>query len=173
MQKIFKKEKVTFGILLILLIIIAELAIHYFAIPGWPAFAVMVFFFLGHANKKIIKEILFGGVFGITCCVLSHNFNLLFGTITSDFTAKVIFVCIFVFSIVLFKDVLPVIFNDYAFMFFLISSLAGAYNNPILIAGVELVGGSFLIAGVILIKGVLKRNEHGVQSEVVYKKEHI
>ena len=58
-----------------------------------------------------------------------NRHKIIFGLLLI-FPAQVLFVAIFVASIVLLKDTLPFLFNDYAFMFFIVSALAAKGPNP-------------------------------------------
>jgi hypothetical protein len=165
MKNIFTRHRILFGILLIALIIAAEFAFHYSELPAWPAFLGMIFFFLGKRDVKLIAPILAGGLFGILCSFLIVPFKAAFGTTLGDsFNALVFFVAVFVLCIVLFKDALPLLMNDYAFMLFLVSSIAfraekgfnpagvpGVGHAPLFLMwmSIALIGGGILIAGVI------------------------
>jgi len=61
------------------------------------------------------------------------------------------FIGLFVYSIVLLKDFLPYIFNSYAFMFFLVGSLARPTANVswYVWMGIELIVGSIFILGIL------------------------
>lgn len=164
MGEVFGKYRVSFAVLLVALIMVGELFFHHFELPAWPAFMVMVFFFLAHANPAEAKNILAGGAFGIVCAVLSRLTVENVGPALGDpFYAVLLFVAIFVTSIVLLKDAIPLLFNDYAFMFYLVSAniakaagvnlLAAAY--PLTLLGVQLIGGTIFILGILLIKKIL------------------
>jgi hypothetical protein len=165
MKNIFTLHRILFGILLIALIIAAEYTFHYTGLPAWPAFMGMIFFFMGKRDVKLIPPILAGGLFGILCGFLIVPFKAAFGETLGDaFNALVLFVAVFVMFIVLFKDAVPLIMNDYAFMLFLVSSIAfraekgfnpagspGVGHAPVFITWmcIALIGGVILIVGVI------------------------
>jgi hypothetical protein len=165
MKNIFTRHRILFGILLIALIIATEYTFHYNKLPAWPAFMGMIFFFMGKRDVKLIAPILAGGLFGILCGFLIVPFKAAFGEpLGGAFNALVLFVAVFVIFIVLFKDALPLLMNDYAFMLFLVSSLAyraekgfdpagtpGVGHAPLFLTwmGIALIGGGILIAGVI------------------------
>lgn len=158
MDKIFNKEKTYYVLLLLCLIIAAEIAINIFHIPGWPMFCCMVFFILGEKDVKIIKEILIGSVFGILLVLSLHGTIVIFESVLGEFIIKIVFICIFIACIAFFHQVLPSIFNDYAFMFFIIGNLARVHENPFTIIAIDLIGGGLLIAGVYLIKKISSRS---------------
>jgi hypothetical protein len=173
MKNIFTRHRILFGILLIALIIAAEFTFHYNELPAWPAFLGMIFFFLGKRDVKLIAPILAGGLFGILCAFLIVPFKAAFGAPLGDaFNALVLFVAVFVMCIVLFKDSIPLLMNDYAFMLFLVSSIAFRAEKGFNPAGspgeghapdflmwmcVALIGGGVLIAGVIGISRLADR----------------
>jgi hypothetical protein len=95
-------------------------------------------------------NILIGGLAGIVCVVLIDQFKLAAVPYLGEEAAKLAFIGLFVYSIVLFKDAVPYVFNSYAFMFFLVAALAGgAKGKPWTWMGVELVFGGIFIAGVL------------------------
>ncbi|HOW82523.1 MAG TPA: DUF1097 family protein [Spirochaetota bacterium] len=151
-MKNFKKNLV-FGFLLVAFIIVFEIALARLGLPAWPAFMVMIFFFVAHEDLKAAPGILVGGLAGIACVVLVKQFVHLLGPAIGHETAKLLFIGIFVYSIVMLKDSIPYVFNSYAFMFFLVSALAAQVpgSNPYVWMGVELVVGAVFIAGILAI----------------------
>ena len=143
MAKIFKKEILIFCVLLLALIMIGELALDLNHFATWPAFMVMVFFFMSHMNIKEAPAILIGSFFGLCNLILIKYWYgitvpLLGGdmakytapnTVEAMFHAKLIYIAVFVSAIVFLKDVLPKIFNNYAFMFFIVAGLASTGNT--------------------------------------------
>lgn len=119
-----RKERLVFGVYLIGLIIAIELLLHHFHLPTWPVFLVMIFFFEAHMDKQRAPHLIMGAVVGIACYVLTVQFVELTGPHIGIATARLVFICLAVYSIVAFGEVLPMVFNNYAFMFFLVSGLA-------------------------------------------------
>ena len=68
------KNKLIFGILLIILIAIAEIVCGHFKLPLWSAFMVMIFFFVVHEDKKLIPNIVIGGLFGMANLIIIKAF---------------------------------------------------------------------------------------------------
>ena len=164
MNKIFNKEKTSYVLLLLSLIIIAEIVVYVFQIPSWPMFCCMVFFILGEKDTKKIKDIMVGSLFGILTVLLLHGAigiaePIFGGAGIGEFLIKIIIVCIFVACIAFFHEILPYIFNDYAFMFFIIGNVAKVYENPLTILLIDLIGGGFMIAGVFAIKTLLNKKK--------------
>jgi hypothetical protein len=173
MKNIFTRQRILFGLLLVALIMAMEIPLHYGKWPAWPAFMGMIFFFLGERETCKILPILAGGLFGIACGYLIVPFKAaLAAPLGGEFEAQLLFIAVFVLAIVFFKEVLPAILNDYAFMLFLVSALAYRGElaaNPAGISGtahltlvftwmcIELIGGGILIAGVVGITRLLER----------------
>jgi hypothetical protein len=151
MDKIFTKQNALFGFLLVVFIIIFEIALPRLGLPAWPAFMVMIFFFIAHEDVKLAPDILIGGLAGIVCVVLVKEFMAAFEPAVGGEAARLTFIGLFVYAIVMLKDAIPYVFNSYAFMFFLVAALAGrAPNpNPYVWMGVEFVVGGIFIAGII------------------------
>jgi len=150
MVKIFTSRSVLFGFLLVAFIIVFEIILARLHLPAWPAFMVMIFFFVVHEDLRQTPHILIGGLTGIVCVVLIEDFMHLLGPSVGMEAAKLAFIGLFVYAIVLLKDALPYVFNSYAFMFFLVSALAARQPDPApyVWMGVELVVGAIFIAGI-------------------------
>ena len=164
MGKILTKKSVLFGFFLIVFIIIFEIILAALSLPAWPAFMVMIFFFVAHEYTKQGPPIVIGGLAGILCAVLSEIFIDFLMPIMGHEAAKLLFIGLFVYAIVLLKDTIPYVFNSYAFMFFLVSAIARptATVSPIVWMAVE------LIVGIIFILGILSINR--IVSAILQKK---
>lgn len=156
-----RKERLIFGVYLILLIIAIELVLHHFHLPTWPVFLVMIFFFEAHMDKGRAPHLLLGALVGIACYVLTVQFVELLGPIIGVSTARLIFICLAVYSIVAFGEILPMVFNNYAFMFFLVSGLAAQVSvadpTPLLWMLMALIGGMTVIGGILGIGKIMGR----------------
>jgi hypothetical protein len=167
MGKLFSKQGVLFGFLLVAFIIAFEIILARLKLPAWPAFMVMIFFFVVHEDAKLTPNILIGGAAGIICAILIKKFIVVLEPLMGAEAAKLLFIGLFVYSIVLLKDAIPWIFNSFAFMFFLVAALAGHAPNPdpYLWIGVELIVGGIFIAGILginrLVALLLKEGEKG------------
>jgi len=166
-------QRLLFGVFLLVLIIIGEIVFHIFHLPGWPAFMVMIFFFVEHMDVKKIPEILVGGMVGLLSVVLLGIVVPVLAPSIGRFPAIVSFVVVAVYLIVAFGEILPIVFNNYAFMYLTVgASMAGVQKmlaaleakvpgleitlgppNPFMWIAIELVGGAIFIAGII---GILK-----------------
>ncbi len=153
------KERLLFGVFLLVLIVIIELVLHQLHLPTWPAFLVMIFFFETHMDRSRAPHLILGGLVGILCYVLTVEFVAALAPVLGEATARLVFICLVVYAIVAFGEMLPMVFNNYAFMFFLVSGLAaqvaGVDPEPWLWIGVELIGGALVILGVIAIGKIM------------------
>ena len=157
MDKIFTKKGVLFGFLLVAFIIVFEIILASLSLPAWPAFMVMIFFFVVHEDLRQTPHILIGGLTGIVCVVLIEDFMHLLGPSVGMEAAKLAFIGLFVYAIVLLKDAIPYVFNSYAFMFFLVSAIArpSATVSPFVWMAVELVVGVIFILGILGINRIV------------------
>lgn len=148
MSQFFPKSKMLYTIVILLTIVVGEMILHPNHWDTWPAFACMVFFFCVHRDFKQGPNILIGGAFGILQIYL---IKLWYGvsvpwfggdmskytdphTQHALFTSKLIYILIFVFLIVLLKDAIPLLFNDFTFMFFIIAGVAAGAHTSIAVA---------------------------------------
>ncbi|TGD71120.1 hypothetical protein E4634_19960 [Mangrovimicrobium sediminis] len=146
------KARLVFGLYLLVLIVVLELALHYFHLPAWPAFMVMILFFEAHMNRQRAPHLLVGALVGVACYVATVHFVQLAAPTLGLFTAKLLFICLVVYAIVALGEVLPVLFNNYAFLFYLVSGLAARDATlspaPLTWAAVALGGGALVILGI-------------------------
>lgn len=144
MSQFFPKSKALYTIVILLTIVVGEMVLHPNHWDTWPAFMCMVFFFCVHRDFKQAPNILIGGAFGILQIYLIKLWYAvavpMFGGDMSKytdphtqhalFTSKLIYILVFVFFIVLLKDAIPLLFNDFTFMFFIAAGIAaGAHTN--------------------------------------------
>ena len=150
-------QRLIFGLFLLLLIVAIESVLHTFHLSGWPAFMVMVFFFVEHMDVKKAAPIVVGGAVGILTALGFFLFVGKFAPSMGQFPAILLYICVAVYAIVAFGEMLPLVFNNYAFMFLTVSIGVAAANleaaNFFQWAGIELVGGLVAIAGII---GILR-----------------
>jgi hypothetical protein len=148
-------QRLVFGLFLLVLIVAGEVIMTHLGVPPWPAFMIMIFFFMEHMNVKKAPDMLIGGLFGIACIILIGMFVPALAPVLGTELSIILFICIFVYAIVAVGEMLPIVLNNYAFMFFTVSALAikTPSPNPYIWMGVELIGGGLFIAGII---GILK-----------------
>ncbi len=167
--------RVFFGILLVLEVLIVLFALEALHLATWPAFVAMILFFVTHENKQEISKIIVGGAFGIVnffLCMLFVNstahYFAIFGKDLAMLAPVMIYVAVFVFLIVVLTQLLPWLFNSYAFMYFTVSfadlaSFLANHNVWVSWLAVEIVGGTVLIYGVL---GVLKLTTNFVKKQM-------
>jgi len=149
--RIVSTARLIFGAFLIVLIVLAELVFEALHVPAWPAFMIMIFFFVEHMNVKKAGEILVGGFFGIGTIFLAAPTIGLFGPLVGAEIARLIFIVGIVYAIVVLGEAIPLVFNNYAFMFLTVSALAitSANPNPFVWMAVEALGGGALLVGIV------------------------
>ncbi len=148
MDKIFAKPKMLFMVVILLTIVVGEYILHPNHWDTWPAFMCMVFFFCVHRDFKQAPHILIGGAFGIFQIWLIKKWYAVMvpvfgGDLTKYtdphtqhalFNSKLIYILIFVALIVLLKDTIPHLFNDFTFMFFIAAGIAAGADTSIAVA---------------------------------------
>lgn len=151
MKRVITGRSVLFGFFLVAFIVVFEIVLERLKLPAWPAFMVMICFFIEHEDPGSMLRILIGGLAGIGCAVLLKHFEPVFAPYLGAEASRLLFIGVFVYAIVLFKDVLPPVFNAFAFLFFLVASIASRAPNPepYVWMGVEIVVGSIFIAGIL------------------------
>jgi Protein of unknown function (DUF1097) len=149
----FSRRRLVFGLYLIVLVGITEVITGRLGVPAWPAFVALVLFFLEHMDVKKISHILVGSLLGIGLLLLAPAAIGALAHFLSPDWARLVYILIAVYLIVALHDVLPMLFNSYAFMYLTVGGLALAtpYPNPYVWALVAVVGGALLILGAILI----------------------
>jgi hypothetical protein len=159
----FNSQRLIFGLYLLVLIVVAELAFGHFKLPAWPAFMAMIFFFAEHMDPKKAPSILVGAVAGIAMILLAKPFISAFAPLVGPELANLGFIVIIVYAIVAFGEMAPLLFNNYAFMYLTVTGLAVRLPepNPFLWMAIAAVGGGALIAGTIGI-GKLMQPRAGV-----------
>jgi len=126
----FNRQRLIFGLYLLVLITATELVTGHFQLPAWPAFMAMIFFFVEHMDTKKAPHILVGGVFGIGCILLAMpTISALAPLIGVEF-ARLAYILGIVFAIVAFGEMAPMFFNNYAFMSLTVTGLAMQLPQP-------------------------------------------
>jgi hypothetical protein len=120
---------------------------------------VMVFFFVEHMNVKKAPQILVGGAIGILATLGFFLFVGKFAATLGQMPAVLLYICVAVYAIVAFGEMLPLVFNNFAFMFLTVSIGVAAANLEaakfLQWIGIELVGGAVAIAGIIVILKIM------------------
>jgi hypothetical protein len=147
----FNRERLVFGLFLLVLIAAAELVTGYLGIPAWPAFMAMIFFFAEQMDTRKAPHILVGGVCGIACILLAAPIIGALTPLMGFELARLAYVLLIVYAIVAFGEMAPLVFNNYAFMYLTVTGIAIQlpHPNPYLWMVVAGLGGGLLIAGVL------------------------
>jgi hypothetical protein len=156
----FNRQRLIFGLYLLVLIAGAELIAGHFKLPAWPAFMAMIFFFVEHMDVKKAPHILVGGVFGIACILLAKPVVGALAPMLGVEMATLAYILAIVYAIVAFGEMAPMFFNNYAFMYLTVTGLAMhlPQPNPYLWMAVAGIGGGALIAGVVGIVKLMARS---------------
>jgi len=147
----FDRHRLIFGLYLLVLIAAAVLITGHFKLPAWPAFMAMVFFFVEDMDVKKVPQILVGGMFGIACILLAAPTIGTLAPLIGVEYATLLYILGVVYAIVAFGEVVPLLFNNFAFMYLTVTGIAVQLPqpNPYLWIAIAGVGGALLIAGVI------------------------
>jgi len=153
----FDRRNLVFGLYLLVLVAIAQYVTDYFNLPVWPAFMVMIFYFVEQMDAKKAPHILGGAVAGIAGILLFAPTIALLTPIIGAEAAKIGLILVLIYAIVAFGETLPIVFNSYAFMFLTVTGVAVAAPSPspFLWMAMAAVGGAVLIGGVILISKIM------------------
>jgi hypothetical protein len=149
----FDRHRLIFGLYLLVLIAAAALITGHFKLPAWPAFMAMVFFFVEDMDVKKVPHILVGGMFGIACILLAAPIIGALAPLIGVEYATLVYILGVVYAIVAFGEMLPLLFNNFAFMYLTVTGIAlqAPDPNPYLWMAITGIGGALLIAGVITI----------------------
>lgn len=155
----FNPHRIVFGLYLLVLIAAAVLVSGHFKLPAWPAFMAMIFFFVEGMNPAKMAQILVGGIFGIACILLATPIVGALAPLIGLEFATLAYVLAIVFAIVAFGEMLPLLFNNYAFMYLTVTGVAvqAPEPNPYLWMAIAGIGGALLIAGVVGIGKLMSR----------------
>ena len=156
----FNRQRLVFGLYLLVLIAVVELIAGHFKLPAWPAFMAMIFFFVEHMDVKKAPHILVGAIFGIACILLATPIVGALAPVIGVELATLAYILGIVYAIVAFGEMAPMFFNNYAFMYLTVTGVAMHLPQPkpylwMAIAG---IGGGLLIAGVVGIGKLMSRS---------------
>lgn len=106
-----------------------------------------------------VAQILVGGMFGIACILLATPIVGALAPVIGLEYGTLVFILAIVFAIVALGEMLPLLFNNYAFMYLTVAGVAvhAPEPNPYLWMAVTGIGGALLIAGVIGIGKLMSR----------------
>ena len=149
------RQRLIFGLFLLVLIAAAQLIAGHLGVPAWPAFMAMIFFFLGDMDVKKIPHILLGGVAGIAAILLFTPVIGALAPVMGVEVAALALVLVLLSGIVVFGEMAPMVFNNYAFMYLTVTGIAVQQPNPnpFLWMAMAAIGGAVLIGAAI---GIVK-----------------
>jgi hypothetical protein len=149
----FDKQRLIFGLYLLVLIAAFEIVTGKLHLPAWPAFIAMIFFFEAHMDVKKVPAILVGGAFGIALILLATPIITALAPLIGADLGRLVYILALVYAIVAFGEMVPILFNNYAFMYLTVTGIAVQLPkpNPFLWMAMTLVGGAILLGGVVAI----------------------
>src|SRR5579863_4958781 len=100
----FDRQRLVFGLYLLVPIAAFEIVTGHLHVPAWPAFAAMVFFFAEHMDPKKALPILVGGAAGIGCLLLFRPVVGALAPLMGVELARLAFILILVYAIVAFGE---------------------------------------------------------------------
>lgn len=145
------RQRLVFGLYLLVPIAAFEIVTGHLHVPAWPAFVAMVFFFAEHMDPKKALPILVGGAAGIGCILLAKPFIGALSPLIGVELGRLVYILVLVYAIVAFGEMVPMVFNNYAFMYLTITGIAVQLPgpNPFLWMAITVVGGALLIGSVV------------------------
>ncbi len=148
----FNRRRLILGLYVLAFIVVTELAAGHFKLPAWPAFVAWVLFFGEHMNPRRAPHILVGSAAGIGMLLLAPiAIGALAPAIGVEW-ARLVYILAAVYSIFAFGEMIPMVLNNYTFMFFTVAGLASTAPNPdpYLWIVMEAAGGGLLIGATII-----------------------
>jgi hypothetical protein len=153
----FNRRRLILGLYALALIVITELVTGHLGLPAWPAFVAWVLFFGEHMSPKRAPHILIGAAAGIGLVMLAPIvIGLLAHLIGADW-GRLMYILAAVYAIFAFGEMIPLVLNNYTFMFFTVAGLALAAPNPNpqLWLLMEAAGGGLLIGATIVVGRII------------------
>jgi hypothetical protein len=153
----FNRRRLILGLYVIALIVITELVTGHLELPAWPAFVAWVLFFGEHMNPKRTPHILIGSAAGIGLVMLAPIVIGLLAHLIGAEWGRLIYILAAVYAIFAFGEMIPLVLNNYTFMFFTVAGLALAAPNPNpqLWLLMEAAGGGLLIGATIVVGRII------------------
>lgn len=142
-----KKETVITGfIVCVPIIIICYIMSLMNLSQTWPAFFVVLFYALGGYQVKNLKSIFAGGVTGILMAFCVSLIVPLLAPMIGGLPAGLSVAFVALFLLLVLGDVLPVMFNMYAFAYYMVTAAMSPQQSPVLLIGTLLIGGAVFTA---------------------------
>jgi hypothetical protein len=153
----FNRRRLILGLYVLALIVITELVTGYFKLPAWPAFVAWVLFFGEHMNPKRTPHILVGAAAGVALVMLAPLVISLLAHLIGVEWGRLIYILAAVYAIFALGEMIPLVLNNYTFMFFTVAGLALAAPNPnpALWLLMAVAGGGLLIGATIVVGRII------------------
>ena len=153
----FNRRRLILGLYVLALIVITELVTGHLKLPVWPAFVAWVLFFGEHMSPKRAPHILIGAAAGIGLVMLAPIVIGLLAHLIGAEWGRLIYILAAVYAIFAFGEMIPLVLNNYTFMFFTVAGLALAVPNPNpqLWLLMEAAGGGLLIGATIVVGRII------------------
>lgn len=148
----FDRQRLIFGLFVLLFIVVTELVTARWKLPAWPAYVAWVLFFIEQMNARKAPHILVGAAAGIGLVLLAPVAIVLLAPILGLEWGRLLYILLAVYAIVAFGEMVPLVLNNYAFLYFTVGGVAlqAPDANPVVWLIMGLVGGGSLIAGTML-----------------------
>jgi len=153
----FNRRRLILGLYVLALIVITELVTGHLKLPVWPAFVAWVLFFGEHMSPKRAPHILIGAAAGTGLVMLAPIVIGLLAHLIGAEWGRLIYILAAVYAIFAFGEMIPLVLNNYTFMFFTVAGLALAVPNPNpqLWLLMEAAGGGLLIGATIVVGRII------------------
>jgi hypothetical protein len=153
----FNRRRLILGLYVLALITITELVTGHLELPAWPAFVAWILFFGEHMNSKRAPHILIGAAAGIGLVMLAPIVIGVLAHVVGGEWGRLIYILAAVYAIFAFGEMIPLVLNNYTFMFFTVAGLALATPNPDpqLWLLMEVAGGGLLIGATIVVGRII------------------
>jgi hypothetical protein len=153
----FNRRRLILGLYVLALIVITEVVTGHLELPAWPAFVAWVLFFGEHMNPKRTPHILIGGAAGIGLVMLAPIVIGLLAHLIGAEWGRLMYILAAVYAIFALGEMIPLVLNNYTFMFFTVAGLALAAPNPNpqLWLLMEAAGGGLLIGATIVVGRII------------------
>jgi hypothetical protein len=150
-------RRLVLGLYVLALIVITELVTGRLELPAWPAYVAWVLFFGEHMNPKRTPHILIGAAVGIGLVILAPLVIGVLARLIGAEWGRLLYILAAVYAIFALGETIPLVLNNYTFMFFTVAGLALAAPNPNprlwLLA--ETAGGGLLIGATIVVSRII------------------
>jgi hypothetical protein len=153
----FNRRRLILGLYVLALLVIIELVAGHLKLPAWPALVAWVLFFGEHMNPKRTPHILIGAATGIGLVMLAPIVIGLLAHLIGTEWGRLLYILAAVYAIFAFGEMIPLVLNNYTFMFFTVAGLALAAPNPNpqLWLLMEAAGGGLLIGATIVVGRII------------------